>query len=99
MSSSRFLKSLAAELHKQVVEEVFYGDDLGWLKDVEDSAVAETLLDTCQTKWLEKIAEEGRPAVSGVVHDMDLKDSTLQHLFRLCCKTYALREQQVDSCS
>lgn len=30
MSKSRFLQSLATELHKQVVEEVFYGDDLGW---------------------------------------------------------------------
>ena len=69
------------------------------LKDLAGEAVAEQLLGTCQKKWLEKIRDEGRRAVSGGAgSDMDLKNATLQHLFRLCCKTYALREQQVRGC-
>jgi hypothetical protein len=64
--------------------------------DPSKAEVAEALLDTCQHEWLKKIKEEGRPAMSGTAnHDMELKNSTLQHLFRLCCKTYALRERQV----
>lgn len=64
-------------------------------RDREADALA--LLKACEEDCFQRIKDEGQiENTSSAGNDIALKQSTLQQIFRLCCKAYAIRELQVS---